>query len=74
MDAIDKVAPIKKKEESIVHRNGLVVEFLKQKASPYKSFKIILKSRLFVDKQLYNAARYKVHKLIFGKKAGYFEN
>ena len=36
-----------------------------------KKFKI---SRLHIDKELYNAARYKVHKLIFNKKKDYFEN
>ena len=30
--------------------------------------KKILKSRLHIDKKFYNAARYKVHKLIFNKK------
>ena len=32
------------------------------------------RSRLHIDKELYNAARYKVHKLIFNKKKYYFEN
>ena len=32
------------------------------------------RSRLNIDKKLYNAARYKVHKLIFNKKQYYFEN
>ena len=36
-----------------------------------KKFK---KSRLHIDKELYNVARYKVHKLIFNKKKDYFEN
>ena len=36
-----------------------------------KKFK---KSRLHIDKELYNASRYKVHKLIFNKKSDYFEN
>ena len=32
------------------------------------------RSRLHIDKELYTAARYKVHKLIFNKKKYYFEN
>ena len=36
-----------------------------------KKFK---RSRLHIDKELYNAARYKVHKMIFNKKKDYFEN
>ena len=33
-----------------------------------------LKSRIHIDKELYNAAVYKVYQLIFNKKKGYFEN
>ena len=36
--------------------------------------KKIKKSRLHIDKESYNAARYKVHKLIFDKKKDCFEN
>ena len=36
-----------------------------------KKFK---RSRLHIDEKLYNAAQYKVHKLIFNKKKVYFEN
>ena len=36
--------------------------------------KKIKKSRLHIDNELYNAARYKVHKLVFNKKKDYFEN
>ena len=32
------------------------------------------KCRLHINKQLYNAAQYKVHKLIFNKEKYYFEN
>ena len=32
------------------------------------------RSRLQIDKELYNAAQYKVHKLIFNKKKYYFQN
>ena len=39
-----------------------------------KLLKKIKKSRLHIDKELYNAAQYKVHKLIFNKKTDYFES
>ena len=32
------------------------------------------KSRLHIDKELYNAAQYNIHKLIFNEKTDYFEN
>ena len=37
--------------------------------------KTIKRSRLHIDKELYNVARYKVHQMIFNKKKkDYFEN
>ena len=36
--------------------------------------KKIKRSRLHIDKELHNTARYKVHKMIFNKKKDYFEN
>ena len=33
-----------------------------------------IRSRLHIDKELHNADRYKVHKMIFNKKKDYFEN
>ena len=39
-----------------------------------KSLKKFKRSRLHIDKKLYNAVLYKVHKLIFNKKKYYFEN
>ena len=32
------------------------------------------RSRLHIDMELYNAARYKVHRMIFNNKKDYFEN
>ena len=74
MVAIDKVAPIK--ERRIKHNSqelfdGEISEAIKNRDKLLKKFK---KSRLHIDKELYNAARYKVHKLIFNKKKDYFEN
>ena len=39
-----------------------------------KSLKKFKRSRLYIDKKLYNAVLYKVHKLIFNKKKHYLEN
>ena len=74
MVAIDKVAPIK--ERRIKHNSqewfdGEISEAIKNRDKLLKKFK---KSRLHIAKELYNAARYKVHKLIFNKKKDYFEN
>ena len=74
MVAIDKVAPIK--ERRIKHNSQ---EWFDEEISEAikdcdKLLKKIKKSRLLIDKRLYCAARYKVHKLIFNKKKDYFEN
>ena len=74
MVAIDKVAPIK--ERRIKHNSqewfdGEISEAIKNRDNLLKKFQ---RSRLHIDKELYNAARYKVHKMIFNKKKDYFEN
>ena len=74
MVTTDKVAPTK--ERRIKHNSqewfdGEISEAIKNRDKLLKKFK---KSRLHIDKELYNAARYKVHKLIFNKKKDYFEN
>ena len=74
MVAIDKVSPIK--ERKIKHNSqewfdGDISEAIKNGDKLLKKFK---KSRLHIGKELYNAARYKIHKLIFNKKKDYFEN
>ena len=74
MVAIDKVAPIK--ERRIKHNSqewfdGQISEAIK---SCDKLLKKVKRSRLHIDKKLYSAARYKVHKMIFNKKKDYFEN
>ena len=72
--AIDKVAPIKQrrmKHSSQEWFDGEISEAIKNRDKLLKKFK---RSRLHIDKELYNAARYKVHKMIFNKKKDYFEN
>ena len=51
--------------------DGEISEVIKNRYKLLKKFK---RSRLHIDKELYNAARYKVHKMIFNKKKDYFEN
>ena len=51
--------------------DGEISEAIKNRDKLLKKFK---RSRLHIDKELYNAARYKVHKMIFNKKKDYFEN
>ena len=50
---------------------GEIFETIKNRDKLLKKFK---RSGLHFDKELYNAARYKVHKMIFSKKKDYFEN
>ena len=57
-----------------IPRNGLMVKFLKQSKIVISYWKKFKRSRLHMDKESYNAARYKVHKMIFNKKKDYFEN
>ena len=74
MVAIDKVALIK--ERRIKHNSqewfdAEISEAIKNRDKLLEKFK---KSRLHIDKKLYNADRYKVQKLIFNKKKDYSEN
>ena len=74
MVAIDKVAPIKErrlKYNSQEWLHGEIYDVIKNRGKLLKKCK---RSRLNIDKELYDAARYKVHKLIFNKKQYYFEN
>ena len=74
MVAINKVAPIKErriKYNSQEWFDGEISEAIKNRDKLLKIFK---RSRLHIDKELYNAPRYKVHKLIFNKKKDYFKN
>ena len=69
-----KVAPIK--ERRIKHNfqewfDGEISEANKNRDKLLKKFK---RSRLHINKELYNAARYKVPKTIFNKKKYYFES
>ena len=71
MVGIDKVAPIKErriKHNSQERFDGEISEAIKNCDKLLKKFK---KSRLHIDKELYNK---ELHKLIFNKKKDYFEN
>ena len=67
MVAIDKVAPVKERgikhnsqewfDEKFLKQSKIVISYWKPK-----------RSRLHIDKELYNGSHYKVHKLIFNKK------
>ena len=49
---------------------GEIVDEIKNRDKLFKKFK---KSKLHIDKDIYNAARYKVRKMIFNKKRSFFE-
>ena len=73
MSGIDKVAPIKErrvKQSSREWFDGEIADEIKNRDKLFKKFK---KSKLNIDKDIYNAARYKVRKMIFDKKRSFFE-
>ena len=64
MNVIDKVAPLKErrvKQNSQEWFDGEIADEIKNR----KKFK---KSKLQIDKDIYNAARYKLQKMIINKK------
>ena len=74
MNLIDKLAPIKEmrvKQNSQEWFDGEIANEIKNCDKLFKEFK---KSKLHIAKDIYNAARYKVRKMIFNKKRSFFEN
>ena len=73
MSVIHKVASIKErrvKQNSQEFFDGKIADEIKNRDKLFKKFK---KSKLHIDKDIYNAARYKVRKMIFDKKRSFFE-
>ena len=68
MNVIDKVAPLKERQ---VNQNfqewfdGEIANEIKNRNKLFRKFK---KSKLQIDKDIYNAARYKLQKMIINKK------
>ena len=74
MVALDKVAPLKErriKHNSLEWFDGKISEAIKNCEKLLKKLK---RSRLHIDKELRNATRYEVHKMIVNKKKDYFKN
>ena len=74
MIAINKLALIKERRTKYNSQecfDGETFEAIKNCNKLLKKFK---RSRLNINKELYNAARYKVRKMIFNNKKDYFEN
>ena len=68
MNVIDKVAPMKErrvKQNSQEWFDGEIADEIKNRDRLFKKFK---KSKLHIDKDIYNAARYKLQKIIINKK------
>ena len=68
MSVSDKVAPIKErrvKQNSQEWLYGEIADEIKYRDKLFKKFK---KSKLHIAKDIYNAARYKVRRVIFNKK------
>ena len=58
------------KQNSLKWFHGEIVDEIKNHDKLFKKFK---KSKLHIDKDIYNAARYKVRKMVFNKKRSFFE-
>ena len=74
MNVIDKVTPLKEgrvKQNSQEWFDGEIADIIKNRDKLYKKFK---KSKLQIDKDIYNAARYKLQKMIINKKRAFLEN
>ena len=68
MSVIDQVVPIierQVKQNSQEWFDGEIVDEIKNCDKLFKKFK---KSKLHIDKDIYNVARYKVRKIVFNKK------
>ena len=68
MSVSDKVSPIKErrvKQNSQEWLDGEIADEIKYRDKLFKKFK---KSKLHIAKDIYNAARYKVRRVIFNKK------
>ena len=73
MSVIHKVASIKErrvKQNSQEFFDGKIADEIKNRDKLFKKFK---KSKFHIDKDIYNAARYEVRKMIFDKKRSFFE-
>ena len=73
VSVIDRVAPIKGKrvrQNSQEWFDGEIADEIKNHDKLFKKFK---KSKLHIDKDIYNAARFKIRKMIFNKKRLFFE-
>ena len=68
MNVIDKVTPMKErrvKQNSQEWFDGEIADEIKNRDRLFKKFK---KSKLHIDKDIYNAARYRLQKMIINKK------
>ena len=74
MNVIDKVAPLKErrvKQNSQEWFDGEIADEIKNHDKLFRKFK---KSKLQIDKDIYNVARYKLQKMIINKKRAFLEN
>ena len=73
MNVIDKVAPMKERRvKQNYHEwfDGEIADGIKNRDRLFTKFK---KSKLYIDKDIYNAARYKLKKMVINKKRVFFE-
>ena len=74
MSVIDKLAPFKTKRVKGNSQEQVDGEVLESIALRDKLFKKFKRSKLSVDKEIYNKAPNKSHRLTLQKKGEYFEN
>ena len=74
MEVIDKVAPLKErrvKQNSQEWFDGEIADEIKNRDKLFRKFK---KSKLQIDKDIYNVTRYKLQKMIINKNRAFLEN
>ena len=74
MNVIDKVTPLKErwvKQNSQEWFDGEIANEIKNRDKLFRKFK---KSKLQIDKDIYDEARYKLQKMIIIKKRAFLEN
>ena len=73
MRIIGRIAPIKERRVKQNTQEWFDGEIADEVTNCDKLFRKFKKSKLHIDKNIYNAARFKVRKMIFNKKRSFFE-
>ena len=74
MNATDKVTPLKERQVKQNSQEWFDREIADEIKNPDKLYRKFKKSKLQIDKDIYNAARYKLQKMIINKKRVLLKN